>query len=211
MIYELRTYTFHQGKLPAYLDLAARIGRPVRGNDYGTNHGYWVSELGQLNQLWHLWSYESLDERARLRAALAANERWRTEYVPQIIPLMIRQDVRFLHPVIDIKPPEGAGHFYELRAYRTQPGMARTYANLLASYLPVRERYSPIVGLWTGEAPQPNELVHLWAYPDLNSRMKVRADASADPKWQEFLAKGAPMLAEMHSTLLLPTAFSSMK
>ncbi len=111
MIYELRTYTLHAGKLPAYLDLAAKVGRPVRGNDYGINHGYWVAEFGALNQIWHLWSYDSLDARERLRGELAKNERWRTEYTPNVRPLLIRQDIRFLNPVIDIKPPEGAGHF----------------------------------------------------------------------------------------------------
>ncbi len=89
--------------------------------------------------------------------------------------------------------------------------MAATWAQLLVSTLPVRERYSPIVGLWTGEAPQPNEGVHIWAYPDLNSRMKARAEAAADPQWQDFLRQANPMLAEMHSTLLLPTAFSPLK
>ena len=67
MIYEMRTYTFHMGKLPAYLELARNVGRPVRGQNYGTNHGYWTSEFGSLNQIWHLWSYPSLDERKRLQ------------------------------------------------------------------------------------------------------------------------------------------------
>ena len=211
MIHELRTYTLHPGKVPAYLDLAANVGRQVRGNDYGVLQGYWVSEFGPLNQIWHLWSFDSLDERARLRGELARNERWRTEYVPNVIPLMLRQDIRFLSPVIDMKPPEAAGHLYELRIYRTQPGKALSWARLLESYLPARERYSPIVGLWTGEAPQPNEVAHLWAYPDLNIRMKARAEAMGDPKWREFLREGGPMLAEMQSVLLLPTAFSPMK
>ena len=81
MIYEMRTYTFHPGKLPAYLELARNVGRPVRGQDYGTNHGYWTSEFGALNQIWHLWSYPSLDERASAcRGELAKNERWTKEY-----------------------------------------------------------------------------------------------------------------------------------
>src|SRR3954471_5404369 len=75
MIYELRTYTFHQGKLPAYLALARDVGRPVRGQDYGTCHGYWTAEFGALNQVWHMWSYSSLDERAKMRDALAQNPR----------------------------------------------------------------------------------------------------------------------------------------
>mgnify|MGYP006198886163 CR=1 FL=1 len=54
-----------------YMKAAAEIGRPVRGNDYGVNHGYWTTEFGPLNQVWHLWSYESMAERDRLRAELA--------------------------------------------------------------------------------------------------------------------------------------------
>ena len=33
MIYELRTYTFHNGKLPAYIQHVEKVGRPVRGDD----------------------------------------------------------------------------------------------------------------------------------------------------------------------------------
>jgi len=116
-----------------------------------------------------------------------------------------------MKPVIDLKPPAVEGGIYELRIYRTLPGMAGRWAELLKSYLPVRERYSPIVGLWVGEAPQPNEGVHMWHYADLNARMKARAAASADPQWQKFLAEDTPVLDEMQSIILLPTAFSPMK
>lgn len=211
MIHELRTYTLHPGKLPAYLDLAANVSRPVRGDEYGKLLGYWVSEFGKLNQIWHLWEYESLDERARLRATLAGNERWRTEYVAHVQPLIQRQDIRFLDPMRPVAPPDGAGHVYELRIYRTHTGKAREWSKLFNSYLPARERYSPNVCNWVGEAPQPNEVAHLWAYPDLNSRMKARAEASGDPKWQEFLRQGGGMLAEMENVLLLPTTFSPVK
>jgi hypothetical protein len=98
-----------------------------------------------------------------------------------------------------------------IRIYRAHPGMAGAWAQLLKSYLPVREKYSPIVGLWTGEAPQPNEAVHMWNYPDLNARMQARSAAGADPQWREFLRRGAATLAEMQSIILLPTSFSPMR
>ena len=211
MIYELRTYTFHPGKLPAYLDLARKVGRPVRGNDYGTNHGYWTSEFGTLNQIWHLWSYESHAERDRLRGELARNERWAKEYVPNIRRLMMRQDIRFLDLVSGINPPAQDGGIYELRIYRTQVGMAKQWAQLIKSVFPAREKYSKNVGLWTGEAPQPNEAVHLWNYKDVNTRLQIRAEVMKDPAWQEFLGKSTPMLAEMQSILLLPTDYSTMR
>ena len=211
MIYELRTYTLHQGKLPAYLDLARSVGRPVRGNDYGTCHAYWTSEFGPLNQIWHLWSYASLDERARLRTALAQNPRWRAEYVPNVQPLLIRQDIRFLNPVKDVTPPKAPGGFYELRIYRINPGKLAGWAQAFRDVMPVREKYSQNLGIWTGEAPQPNEAVHLWHYPDLGARTRIRAEVFKDPAWLAFLAATAGSIAEMQNLLLMPTHFSPMQ
>jgi hypothetical protein len=211
MLHELRTYTFHPGKLPAYLKVAEEIGRPVRGNNYGMNHGYWTSEFGQLNQIWHLWSYASYDERARLRAALSQNERWTKEYVPAIRPLMQRQDIRLLNPISEIKPPAQEGGVYELRIYRMYPGMAMAWATKFKSYFPIREKYSRNVGLWVSEAGQPNEALHLWNYPSLNARAETRARLAQDKDWQAYLAEAVPMIQDMQSIILLPTSYSAMK
>ncbi|MEL0111838.1 MAG: NIPSNAP family protein, partial [Rickettsiales bacterium] len=67
MLYEMRTYSFLPTDLPKYLKHAEEVGRPVRGNDYGVNCGYWTSEFGRLNQVWHLWQYESYAQREELR------------------------------------------------------------------------------------------------------------------------------------------------
>ena len=80
----------------------------MRGDDYGKCWGYWTSEFGTINQAWHLWSYESLDARTHARAALAKNERWNKEYVPVVQPMLQRQDIRFLNPVVG-RSAAGAG------------------------------------------------------------------------------------------------------
>jgi hypothetical protein len=211
MIHELRTYTLHPGKLPIYLNASATIGRPVRGDAYGVNHGYWTTEFGALNQIWHLWSYESLDERTRLRAELQKNTRWTTEYIPLIRPLLVRQDIRLLNPVKEITPPTESGGIYELRMYRTEVGQAGPWSKLFREIMPVREKYSKNVGIWTGEAPQPNEVLHMWNYPGVDARIATRAKVGADPEWQDFLKRGAGMVAEMQSILLLPTSYSVMR
>ena len=41
----------------------------------------------------------------------------------------------------------------------------------------------------------------MWNYPDLNTRMKVRAECARDPEWQAFIAQGGPLLLEMQSTI----------
>jgi len=65
MVYELRCYTLTPGRMPEYLKAAETIGRPARGQNFGINHGYWTAEFGALNQIWHLWKYDSYEERSR--------------------------------------------------------------------------------------------------------------------------------------------------
>ena len=77
--------------------------------------------------------------------------------------------------------------------------------------MPTREKYSKIVGLWQTEAGQLNEAVHLWAYRDLNERAAVRAKALADPEWQAYIGRSAPLLVQQNAVVLVPAPSSPMK
>ena len=61
MIYEFRTYTTGPGQAPLLAKYSAEIGRPIRGDDHGKLEGYWLTEIGPLNQVMHLWSYEDMN------------------------------------------------------------------------------------------------------------------------------------------------------
>jgi len=211
MIYELRTYTVRQGTLAEVAKNAGSVGRAIRGDDYGKLEGYWMTEIGPLNQVMHLWSYADLNERARLRAELGKNARWNSEYVPLIRPNLVRQDIRLLNAVVGPVAPATTGNVYEFRNYRIKPGAIRQWVDLFTAALPAREKYSKMVGLWMTEAGQPNEVCHIWAYADLNARTAARAAAVKDPGWQAFLPKSAPLLEEMHSTIMLPAAHSPLE
>jgi hypothetical protein len=208
MIYELRTYTVRQGTLPDVVKAASTVSRDIRGDDFGKLEGYWFTDIGPLNRVMHLWSYADLNERARLRAELAKNPRWTGEYLPLIRPHLIRQDIRLMNAVVGPVAPAGKPNVYEFRNYRTRPGAVRQWADHLVKALPVREKYSRIVGLWITEAPQPNEVCHIWAYKDLNQRAQVRADAPKDAGWIAFLKETAPLVEEMHSAIMLPASHS---
>jgi hypothetical protein len=212
MIYELRTYTIKPGSVGDMVKAAGTVARDIRKDDFGKLEGYWVTEIGPLNQVMHLWSYSDFDERARLRGELAKNPRWTGEYIPLIRPLMLRQDIRLLNAIKPPVAPATTGNIYEFRNYRAKPaGAAKQWLDAFTAALPAREIYSGIVGLWQTEAGQPNEVCHLWAYPDLNTRAEARANAMKDPVWQEFLGKGPPLLEEMHSTIMLPAPHSPLK
>jgi hypothetical protein len=211
VIYELRTYTLKPGTAPEAAKNAGSVGREVRGDNFGKLEGYWITEIGPLNQVLHLWSYKDLDERARLRAELAKNTRWTNEYIPLTRPLLLRQDIRLMNGIIAPRAPATSGNLYEMRNYRLKPGGMAPWVGLFTKALEYREKYSKICALWSTEAGQPNEVVHMWAYPDLNARAAARGNAMKDPGWQEFLGKGKEHLEEMHSTILLPAAHSPLK
>lgn len=209
MIFELRTYTLYPGKLPEYLHLAKTIGRPVRGNDYGVCHAYWTSDYGMVDQVWHLWSFESLDDRTRQRAKLAKMNRWMVDYGGQVLPILQRQEIRFLNPVSSLNPPAPGGLF-ELRLNHMKPGCARPWLNAVFGKEGAGNAPAPHVGLWVGEAPQPNEVVELLAYPSPEDRTRYLGD-----RFENMPGNGdgeaASMLFETRAYLLRPTDFSPMQ
>ena len=212
MLYELRTYTVKPGTVGDMVKAASTVSRDIRKDDFGKLEGYWITEIGPLNQVMHMWSYSDYEERARLRAELAKNPRWGGEYLPLIRPLLLRQEVRLLNALRPPVAPASTGNIYEFRNYRAKPaGAAKQWLDAFTAALPAREKYSKIVGLWQTETGQPNEVCHIWAYPDLNTRVQTRAAALKDPAWREFLKVGGPLLEEMNSTIMLPAPHSPLK
>ena len=215
MIHELRIYTLWPGKVPEFLKLAEERARVIRGDDYGKCEGYWFTEFGSLNQIVHLWSYDDLNDRADARARLSQNADWNNEYVAHVRPLMRRQQIRLMHPRLDLKTPDsegrGDGHIYEYRYYQTRVGQAANWIKAISEAMPARERHSPNVCLWQTEAENPNEVSHMWAYDDLAHRERARAAATGDPDWRAFLKKSGAMLEGMQNMLLIPAPFSPLK
>jgi hypothetical protein len=211
MIHELRTYTLVPGKQAEYLKLLADVGRKARGDRYGTLEGHWYTEFGTLNQVMHIWSYESLDERARLRGELAKNEEWTQSFLPRSRPLTLAQETKILSPIVPLVAPTDTGNVYELRTYRAHTGRAPEWAALFKAILPTREKYMRRVGFWQTEIGPLNEVVHLWVFRDLSERTALRAKLGQDPDWQAFLKPSVPLLAQMQSIILLASPHSPMQ
>jgi NIPSNAP len=213
MIHELRTYTLAPGTQGKYLELNRDIGRKVRGDRFGKLEGAWTTEIGPLNRYVHLWSYPDLNERDRLRKALGAEPGWK-DYVGQIQPLILEQENKILVAAdgLPFAPPIGGDrHIYELRTYRTRTGKAPEWLGHFREIMPTREKYSKNVGVWSTDVAQLNQVVHLWAYSDLNHRADVRGKVMQDPQWKVFLGKATPLLVDMQSMVMTPTDASPIK
>ena len=76
MIVEQRTYTLKPLRAADYLSLYERMGLPLQTKYLGHLIGFFVSEVGPLNQVVHLWGFESLAERERRRKQMEADPEW---------------------------------------------------------------------------------------------------------------------------------------
>lgn len=98
MIYEERDYRIKAGKLAEFVKLYGEYGLAIQKELLGTFHAYFTSEIGELNHVVALWSYESLDDRAARRAKMLADPRWQ-EYLARVDGLIDTQTTRILTPV----------------------------------------------------------------------------------------------------------------
>ncbi len=76
MIVEIRTYTAVPGRAGEFLKLYEELGLALQQKHLGGLMGFYVSEVGELNQIVHLWRYASLAERETRRAQLEADPSW---------------------------------------------------------------------------------------------------------------------------------------
>ena len=211
MIHELRTYTLKPSKVSDFLKLTRKVGYEIR-----TKHskclGYWTSEIGELNQVVHLWEYDDFAHRTEARTALANDKEWRKEYLPGARKCHLRQESTVLIPS-DVWPfTPGSGHgIYELRYYRLYPGKVGEWLAQFGSGLHARAKYSKPVGVWSSELGGLNMVYHMWSYADLQARADARKQAMADPTWSETVKGLAPLMLEMNAKILIPTDFSPMK
>jgi hypothetical protein len=97
----------------------------------------------------------------------------------------------------------------EERTYTTHPGKWREYLALYeAEGLAVQRRIlGRMVGYYLTEFGELNQIVHLWAYQDLNDRAERRAALLADPAFKAYVAKMLPLLQKQESRILRPAPF----
>jgi hypothetical protein len=73
MIFDLRIYTLHNAKFAAWLKLYEDEGHATQVKHCGEPVFYATSEVGTLNQVVHVWKYESQADREKRRNALMAD------------------------------------------------------------------------------------------------------------------------------------------
>jgi hypothetical protein len=102
---------------------------------------------------------------------------------------------------------------YELRTYQLRMGALPTYLDLAENKLlpALAEHGINPVGFWCTEIGTLNEVVHLWAYEDLNDRQQKWAKWFQDPRRAEYMKTLAQVIMSQNNKILKPTTFSGLK
>jgi hypothetical protein len=100
MIVEQRTYTLKPLRTRDFLELYERAALPLQKKYLGHLVGFFVSELGPLNQVVHLWAFDSLAERERRRREMEADPLW-PAYVDALrgLDVIVQQETKMLRSV----------------------------------------------------------------------------------------------------------------
>lgn len=94
-VIDLRTYTIVPRKLAEFLEVFDRYAMPVQLRHLGPPIGFFVSDIGDQNQVTHLWSYDDLADYDRRRIARDTDPDWQP-YVLHSVGLIQFQTNRFL-------------------------------------------------------------------------------------------------------------------
>jgi hypothetical protein len=71
-----RYYRIKPGMVPAHLDIYEKHGFAAQSRHLGKPFAYLFTESGEVNTLVHMWLYDDVADRAKKRAAMAADPEW---------------------------------------------------------------------------------------------------------------------------------------
>ena len=84
MIYDFRMYTFKPGKIPEYMAAVKEFAIPIRAK-YGIKlAGWYYSDIGELNQVVHIWGYRDHAHLEEAKAQVVKDPDWTGKYIPAV-------------------------------------------------------------------------------------------------------------------------------
>lgn len=102
---------------------------------------------------------------------------------------------------------------YEMRTYRLKTGAVPAYIERVGSRgIEIQKRHlGQLVGYFTTELGPLNQIVHIWAYRDLQDRAERRTALAADTAWIAFMPSIQELIEEMECKILTAAPFSPLQ
>ncbi|MGJ7500354.1 NIPSNAP family protein [Variovorax sp. ZT5P49] len=205
MIFELRSYVLRPGSVAKTLRRFQEV-LPHR-LAFSTMAGLWATRSGNLDQIFHLWPYASVQERMDVRAAAAASGVW----PPKIRDFMVEADSWIVVPHASAPPivPRQVGSCYEICIDHYVPGGIEEMLPEWLEKVQTRAELASLVTYGRTEIGSLYQWVHIWAYESVVQRERVMDELEATGQWP--LVAGRDKLLKRQSTLVKPVGFSPLR
>jgi hypothetical protein len=206
MIIEVRTY---QLKPNAVAEVEKRFADALPAREKLSKlAAFWHTEVGPLNEITHVWTYDSFEQRMAIRAEAIKTGVW----PPKISEFIVSMNSEAFLPAPFSPPlePREVGPLFEIRSYTLAPGALPGMIERWSAKIDERVKLSPLVGAWYSEFGSLNKWVHIWAYKDAGERQRIRSEAMARGIWPPG---GAPagLVLKQENKLVMPASFSPLR
>ncbi|XP_062281839.1 protein NipSnap homolog 3A [Scomber scombrus] len=211
--YEFRTYCIRPDQNAAFLKLTnEKIHLRTAHSEL---IGYWSVEYGGLNQVFHIWKYDSYAKRAAVRAALAQDPTWLSDYISKAMPMLTSQynEVTYLVPWSHLKKPPQEGGVYELITLQMRPGGPAVWGEAFHAAVSARDApgYGKLVGAFHNEFGPLNRVHSLWWFESADQRAELRHKSHTDPRVVAAVRNSVDHLDHQENKLMFPCSFSPLK
>ncbi|XP_051715743.1 protein NipSnap homolog 3A isoform X1 [Ctenopharyngodon idella] len=213
--YEFRTYNIQPHLNAAFLKLTNE--KIQLRTAHSELIGYWSVEYGGLNQVFHIWKYDSYAQRASVRAALAQDPSWIDQYISKAMPMLSSQhnEVTYLVPWSKLQKPPKDGGVFELATFQMKPGGPAVWGKAFQAAVGTHmgSGYAHSVGVFHSEFGQLNqcELHVLWWYESADQRAAIRHKSHGDARVVAAVRESAAYLVSQKNKLMFPCSFSPIK
>lgn len=208
MIYEFRTYTLVPRTQPEFLkrwteSLPKRL-------EYSRLAAFWMTEIGPLNQVIHVWEYKDVEERGRIREAVVKAGIWPPKTSEMITDM--KSEIMIPQPFSPAMAPSSHGPYFEMRTYTLKAGGTQQMSESWAKHIQGRTALSPLIGCFTSDIGGLNQWVHIWAYKSLDERVATRKKAMDMGIWPPPSTPDKPSpTVKQETKILLAAPFSPIK
>lgn len=178
----MRIYTLKVGAVAEYERIFGEA-YPVR-EKYSKLGAFWHTEIGPLNQVIHVWPYESMQHRADVRAAAAKDDSGK--WPPRSGDLIVSQQVQILDAAENMRPwgePQQWGSVYEMRVYTYAPGDMGKAFSAFNEALPGRDKIYPVAGMFSSSQGDLNRMYQIFPYKSWDHREEVREAFRKEGVW----------------------------
>ncbi|KAJ3063565.1 hypothetical protein HK102_008435, partial [Quaeritorhiza haematococci] len=174
--------------------------------------GSWQTEIGQLDQALHIWEYNHYPGYTETMKALAVDSEYQ-RFLRELRPMLRSRNNQIMLEFAFWANSQPATHngVYELRTYRLQPGRLLEWEHEWRRGLEARKKFVQPVGAWFTQLGDLNYVHHMWVYPDLQTRKKMREAAWQEAGWAQTVRNTVGLIDWMQAQILRPMDFSPLK